>query len=172
MRIPLLLLFLLTVFNSRADYWDNLTHDEAVRVVAELKQNPFIFKYCDCCGHSLELVKVLNTEIIPCSWLEGAYSVRYTYQAIVSFMRPSKIGALENPEKYIPEETSELIYMNYTWTLNPEIGKAAAFFTAVPYDYYDNSMCSEAFDYPKPKEIKPFIKGTGYKKWYVKNISI
>lgn len=166
MKHIILCFFLLTGFLSRADYWDNLTHSEAEQVVRELEANPFIFRYCDCCGHMLELVEVLSTEIVPCSWLEGSYSVRYTFKAIAQFERDSKDSAPEHAQRYQPEENSDLIYMNYTWTLDRESGKAAAYFKAIPYDYYDNQACSEPFDYPSPKSIKSFIKGTGYKKWY------
>jgi hypothetical protein len=166
MRILLLSFFLCTALFSRADYWDNLTYAEAERVVLELKKNPFIFQYCDCCGHSMVLVEVQTTEIIPCSWLEDAYSVRYTYRSLAAFSRADGDAALGKPEPTSPEGTTELLYMNYSWTLDPESGKAAAYFKAVPYTYYENQMCSVSFAYPSPKALKSYIKGTAYKAWY------
>lgn len=168
MRRIVLVFCLLTAFLSRADYWDNLSRAEAEMVVAELRTNPFIFQYCDCCGNTLQLVEVLSSEIVPCSWLEGAFSVRYTFKALAAFTREgTKPDQMQAPSG---EETSDLVYMNYTWTLDPESGHAAPFFRAIPYSYYENTLCAEPFAFPSPKRIKAYIKGTGYKQWYAQAI--
>ena len=88
MKTLFALAVLFNTFFSFADAWDNLTFEEAEAVVAELKKNPYIFDYCDCCDHTGEyatevhFMKVTGTEIVTCDWDASYYSVQYTADLI------------------------------------------------------------------------------------------
>jgi len=166
-----LLLCLCFALQARADYWDNLSQEEAENVVAELKRNPFIFAYCDCCGGSLEFVKVIKTEIVPCSWNEGQFSIQYNYIALAAFVRVEQTNQLSAPSSASQSSDPTTLAMNYTWTVHPTTKMAAPFFNAVTYTYYENRSCEAPFSYPTPTEVRSVSKLMGYKGWYKKTIA-
>lgn len=160
---------------SFADAWDNLTMDEAKAVVAELKENPYIFDYCDCCDHSGEyastvhLLKVTDTEIVTCSWSEEHYSVKITYDVIAKLKYTGKGPNTKKLKKYNGDEIGDLIYMNYTWIFNQETMKASPFFNSVSYSTYGESApCKKEFTYPTPKAVGKVSDDKGYSEWYAK----
>lgn len=171
MKIFFILLCLCFTLEARADYWDNLSQEEAQFVVAELKRNPFIFAYCDCCGNALVLVKVTKTEIIPCTWNEGQFSVQYESVAIAEFTRVEEQHSLSSGSPASPNSESTLVAMNYTWTVNPTTKLAVPFFDVVNYTYYENQSCEEPFNFPHPSEVGKASKLMGYKGWYKKTIA-
>lgn len=178
MRILALLIVLLISTFSFADSWDNMTKKEAEAAVAELKLNPYIFDYCDCCDYEGEyaarvfLVKVTSAEITPCEWDERYYSVHLT---------TTVIAELENTEdgpetltllKTDGEQAEQLLAMNYSWGINTETKLATPFFNKVAYTMYsdDRSACKKEFDYPTPKAVKKVSKDKEYAAWYKQRI--
>lgn len=163
-------------FLTFADAWDNLTLEDAQAVVAELKRNPYIFDYCDCCNNegeyatTIEFLKVISTEIVPCSWDNEFYSVK-AYSVLLATVFYANNGPDVN-QLIEPESTeyAELIYMNYTWTFHPETKLARPFFDRINYVYYgdDRQPCKSSFAYPTPAQLKTVSKDKGYKKWYKK----
>lgn len=171
MKIFFILLSLCFSLEARADYWDNLSAEEAQNVVAELQRNPFIFAYCDCCGNTLVLVKVTKTEIVPCSWNEGQFSVTYECVAMAEFTRAEEQNSLSSGIAASPISESTLVAMNYTWTVHSTTKLAVPFFDVVNYTYYDNQSCEEPFNFPHPSEVGKASKLMGYKSWYKKTIA-
>lgn len=172
----LLLTFLLS-FTSFADAWDNLTRQEAEEVVAYLEAHPFIFEYCDCCDYDgeyatmIHMVKVVSTEIIPCSWNDGQFSVKYTSEPIIQIDYTKEGPNLSELNVAVEADANAVIYMNYTWGINIETGLAEPIFNSVQYDYYgEASPCKTPFSYPTPRMLKKVAKVKGYKKWYKKNV--
>lgn len=175
----LLIAFALLISNFlMADSWDNLTKEQAEAVVTELKQNPYIFDYCDCCDHQgayaakVRLLKVLETEIIKCPWEAESFSV------VVDVAVLAHIPYGENGLSFIgltsnKKETDVFtISMNYTWSFNPGEKMATPMFANIPYDKYgEKKACKSYFKFPTPEEGKGVIKDGKYKKWYKKNIS-
>lgn len=175
-----LLLATFMSFFSFADAWDNLSLKEAEAVVAELKANPYIFDYCDCCNNegeyatTIQFLKVVSTEIVPCSWDSEFYSVK-AYSILLANVFYANDGPdvnqLIQPES---DEFAELVFMNYTWTFQPELKLARPFFDIVSYSYYgeDSQPCKSSFAYPTPTQLKKVSKDKGYKKWYKKAMKI
>ena len=162
---------------SFADAWDNLTMEEAKAVVQELKKNPYIFDYCDCCDHSGEyaskvhLLKVKGFNIIPSSWSEGQYAVQISYEVIAKLNYTAKGPNTRKLKRYAGDEIGDLIYMNYTWTFNEESMKASPFFNSVKYSYYgEGSACKREFTYPTPKAVAKVSDDIDYAAWYEANV--
>ena len=173
----LVLLFVSTL--SFADAWDNLTEEEAANVVNYLNAHPYIFEFCDCCQtdddeddiYSMELVKVSNLRVVPCSWDKDYYSVEYDSQRLATLVYKEDGSGMEVLPPPAPgfEEDAPVIYMNYTWAFNPESQLAKPLFESIDYHYvaqYGGRSCKEAFDYPTPAELEPAGKFKGYKQWY------
>lgn len=175
----IILLFALCISQlSHADAWDNLTIDEARSVVAELKENPYIFDYCDCCDHSGEyaasvhLLKVTGTEIITCSWSEEHYSVRITYEVIAALNYTGKGPNTKKLKKYAGDEVSDIVFMNYTWNINTDSHKATPFFNIVSYSTYgDSAPCKKEFAYPTPKAVSKVSDDKDYATWYAAHVN-
>jgi hypothetical protein len=146
-----------------ADPWDNLTPAQATAVVKYLKENPFILDYCDCCDSgSVYLLKVLNTQIVPCEWDNSQKSVK---------VLALRIGELERigsyPSAYRTKGMSETveytITMNYTFVY-AECGKwAVPFFKVVSYS--NNHICAGATRFPNPEQNDD-IQNEEYIKWF------
>lgn len=172
----LILFFALIVSTlAHADAWDNLTLKEAQEVVKELKANPFIFNYCDCCDYegdyatTIEMIYVKSTEIVTCDWDETFYKVIYEGEIIASVKNGAtgaEITALSTAED---AAVSDAIYMNYTWGYNADLNLATPYFSIVPYEYYGQGEgCKANFTFPTPSEIKAVSSNKKYKKWYKK----
>lgn len=176
MKLILLISIALSSFFSFADAWDNLTLDEANAVVAELKANPYIFDYCDCCSNdgdyatTIQFLKVIDTEIITCSWDQAFYSVKATSLLLAHVFYSATGPDMKQLSKGASSEYSEFIFMNYTWTFHLETKLAQPYYNTVDYDYYgnDNKPCKSFFTYPTPDQLKTVSKDRGYKKWYRK----
>jgi hypothetical protein len=84
------LFFSLFIQNNflKADPWDCMTKEQAESLLAYLKENPFVFDYCDCCDKVAredaeggfkklmgQLLRIDKMEIVPCSWDESQFSV-------------------------------------------------------------------------------------------------
>ena len=172
-----LLFFSIPLF-SFADAWDNLTFEEAENVVKELKKNPFIFDYCDCCDYkgeyasSIEFIKVTDTEIVECNWNSEMYSVKITSELIASVQFTASGANTKEMTKQSDNNFSSVLYMNYTWGLNPETKKATPFFNIITYSFYENENqpCQAEFKYPTPRDLKKVNFVKGYKKWWRVNV--
>ncbi len=178
MKQFLILLFFINSFVSLADAWDNLTYSEAEKVTLELKKNPFIFNYCDCCDNTgeyattIEFLKVTKTQIVECEWNSEMYSVKITSQ-VISLVEFTSKGANTNQlSKYEDNDYKATLFMNYTWGLNNETHLATPYFNIVDYFFYgdDNEPCLEEFKFPTPKQLSKIQKVRGYKKWWKANI--
>jgi hypothetical protein len=161
---------------SFADAWPEMTKSEAEAVIAELKKNPYIFDYCDCCDHdgeyaaSVYLMKVTKAEIKACEMDENCFYVNIQSEPIAKVLYEENgpnVSQLSVEDYMI---TQDNILMNYTWTLNPSTKKATPFFNVISYNYYDfeKTSCKEEFAYPTPNQLKIVSKDKGYKKWYKK----
>lgn len=174
----LILLFVSTL--SFADAWDNLTHEEATKVVNYLNQNPYVFDFCDCCQsdddeddiYTVQLIKVTNVRIVPCNWDKDFYSVEYDFQAIAEIIYKEDGSGKEIIPPYVEQqEEAPLIYMNYTWGFNSSSKLAKPLFESIDYHYvaeYGGRSCKEAFSYPTPKELNQVGKFKAYKQWWKK----
>ncbi len=158
-----------------ADAWDNLTLNEANAVVAELKENPYVFDYCDCCDFSGEystqvfLIKVVNSSIVECSWDPEYYAVNVE-AVVIGQLRYTLSGLdtkrlIKNPDPNF----ESVIYMNYTWGFNPKTKEASPFFDIIAYTTYGEAdSCKKEFAYPTPKSVKKVSKDKEYATWYKK----
>ena len=162
---------------ARADAWDNMTFEQAEAVVAELKINPYIFSYCDCCDSegpfaaTILFLKVVQTEIVPCEWDQEAYAVRYQSE-VLALITYAQLGPdVTEMSKNEVSDFSDYIYMNYTWGFNDQTKRATPFFNLVEYNFYgeNNEPCKEEFNFPVPKLLKRVSNDKEYKKWYKKN---
>lgn len=171
------IIFLLFISQpSFADAWDNLSLQEAEAVVKELEQNPYIFDYCDCCDNkgeyasSIQFLKVVSSEIVPCSWDENFYSVKIETIVLCNVFYANDGADVTKLLKPEAQENATFIYMNYTWTFDYENKLAVPFFKVVPYATYDEDpkACKSTFAYPTPQQLSKVSKDKGYKKWYAK----
>lgn len=177
MRILLVVLtFLLSIQSLLADSWDNLTKEQAEAVVAELKENPYIFDYCDCCDHEgvyaakVRLLKVTKSEIIPCPWEKESFSVNVETMVLAHIPYEANGPDLNKMTSNKKETAIYTLAMNYTWSFNKGEKSAAPFFTTVPYDKYDDKKaCKAMFKFPTPEQGKGIIKDGKYTKWYKTN---
>lgn len=174
------LLFILFVSSlSFADAWDRVTEEEAIEIVNYLQENPYIFDYCDCCQthddeddtYEVQLIKVTETRIVPCSWDNSMFAVEYDYQAIATILfKEDGSGSEILPPPDVAVQRP-LIFMNYTWGLNAESKQAMPLFKSIDYRYvaqYGGEPCHEPFDYPTPKELEAAGSFKAYKQWYKK----
>lgn len=162
-KIILLIFSLLLIFQAKADPWDNLTYKQAVQVSDYLKENPFILDYCDCCdAGDVVLLKVIETEIVPCEWDAGSKSVKVTAKKIGKLKRNGSYPSAYRIEN-MNEETEYIITMNYTFVYS-ECGKwAVPFFKVVDYD--NEHVCCGATRFPDPKD-NPGIVDQDYIAWF------
>lgn len=178
MKSLLFILFISFSTYSLADAWDNLSYSEAEQVVAYLKENPFVFQYCDCCSSDGEyatrvhLVKVNSTTIEKCDWDQNFYSVHYTFESIVEIRNTENGPDLSILSTDAPEVLSDKIYMNYTWGYSKNSRLAEPLFNSIHYTYYGESPspCKIPIAYPSPRMLKNFSVDKSYAKWYKKHI--
>lgn len=176
-KLFLLFILLLTSKLTFADAWDNLTMDQAKAVVAHLEENPYIFDYCDCCDIKGEFaskayfLKVMDAEIVPCSWDNTFYSVKINAEMIGELKR-TKSGLKLNKLYKTSAEAINIIYMNYTWAYNSETKMASPLFDIVQYDTYgsENKPCKATFAYPQENVVMKVFKDEIYLNWYSKNM--
>lgn len=168
--IGIFLLF--STFVAKADAWDDLTKEEAEKVVAYLKLNPYIFDYCDCCSDTdlpkdVLLVKVESASIVTCDWKPEAFSVKIETTILGVLTYDNEKIVVSPPGEY---EAPTSLYMNYTWVWNTETGGASPVFDVIDYASYggDHKPCKSYFDFPHPKIVKIVSKDKGYKKWFKK----
>lgn len=169
MRKTLWIIFILLSSYAHADAWDNLTKEQAENTVQFLKENPYIFDYCDCCnqGGLVRLIKVDDLEIVPCDWDSEYFSVKYSGELIGLFPSNKDGIDINSKEKDSIEEDNNpngVITMNYTWVYNADNANCSPLFSVVSYDVYgtENKPCLNNFSLPNPK----VVKNKAYKKWY------
>lgn len=176
MKSLLFTLALLCTLIARADAWDNLSFDEATKVVAYLEKNPFIFQYCDCCDFEGEyatrifLVKVTSADIVPCEWDGNFFSVHYQYDPVAEVSYTEAGADISQLMPFTKASDGDLVYMNYTWGYNINSTQAEPLFTSVTYSTYGENpdACRTPFAYPTPAQISTVYKSKSYKKWYKK----
>jgi len=111
-------------------------------------------------------MKVTATEIITCDWDAGFFSVRAQVEVLaqIPYLK-------EGPDMSSPivnkSEDNLIITMNYTWAYNKQKGKAAPFYSIIPYDTYgeqelNTGSCRELVAFPKPESIQ----NEAYEEWY------
>ncbi|MDX2360738.1 MAG: hypothetical protein QNK23_08020 [Crocinitomicaceae bacterium] len=174
MKHLILFIFLIPTLFSRADQWDNLTHEEAEAVIVYLHDNPYIFEYCDCCDNEddkifkVKLVRAFNAKIVICSWNSEMYSVEYEFETLAEMQYEDDGGALVIEIPYETFETTHTVYMNYTWGLNAESKKAQPLFDSIEYNFYgeDPTPCKRLFEYPTANDLSEVGKFKAYKQWY------
>ena len=174
MKYLMLFFLLILSLSSRADAWDNLTNIEAEAVIVYLYNNPYIFEYCDCCDDEnddifiVELVYTYNARIVPCSWDANYYSIEYDFDVLaeITYKDDGSSHVMNIPAE--PEDPTHTIYMNYTWGLNADTGKASPMFDIVTYQYsLDHPhRCKDLFNYPTPAEMNEVGKFKAYNQWY------
>lgn len=176
MKLIVSLLLLLSPIYLWADAWDNLTLEEANKVVDVIETNPYLLDYCDCCqaegtyATKVFLVKVLATKIVRCDWDENLFSVKAEVVTLAELPYQKDGPDIEEPIIMI-EKKDLIIYTNYTWVYNSTYKKAGPIYTVIPYDYYgeqpqDKGSCRPFIDFPNPKKIK----NKEYKNWYKRNL--
>lgn len=178
MRLIKLLILAVFPFFANADAWDNLTMDEAQQVVSFLKDNPFIFDYCDCCDNEGEfasevhMFKVTSTEIVKCDWDEEKFSVKIEFDVIAQIIYLESGPDLSRMFKPSSDEYDNIVFMNYTWGYNAETRMARPLFASISYTTYAESTegCKAAFSFPSPSMLRHVGIPGGYKKWYKKNV--
>ena len=170
MRLLLTGLLLLTFTFAKADAWDNMTHDQALKVKHFLQKNPFVFDFCDCCGNSAEvyLLKVESIEIVPCSWDEKQYSI-LTKSRRIAQMQWAHVGLDDYHTNEIDEEVEYTVYMNYTFVFDQHLKWAVPFFKLIDYSH-DGPICIGATSYPNPVDDGVKITDQDYLDWYQQNI--
>lgn len=167
MKGALVLILLCVNFSLIADSWDNLTVKQAKQVKKYLTKHPIILDYCDCCSRpQVFLMRVISSEIIPCSWSKEQKSV-----SVVA----KRIGQLEvntYPSIYrvsnMADTVAYTISMNYTFVYTKKGKWAVPFFKTVPYN--QNSVCAGATNFPNPNDNEG-IKDVFYMDWYRKFVA-
>lgn len=173
--------------NAFADAWDDLSKAQAEAVVQELKKNPYIFDYCDCCGNhetteitvTMLKVDVNSIKIEECDWKKEAFSVKFNTTGIVTwtYTKHQKIEMVPFAEPELGERTQGLkIYMNYTWAFSKKEKVGRPFFDIVDYTSNYGGKHKPCVDisitYPTPKQLKKEgevatkSEVKAYKKWY------
>jgi hypothetical protein len=165
------------MFNAKADSWDNMTYVEAVAVVAELENNPYIFDYCDCCDAKGEyaskvfFLRVIEATIEPCSWDATYYSVKVRSEVLAELKYTNK-GVVTKKLKKASGESNEVLSMNYTWGFDPNTKKAVPFFQKITYSLYPESRnpCKSPFSFPTPKALLKVNGDDIYVNWYAQRV--
>ncbi len=172
MKILFFTLFLFVSLAVFADPWDNLTKQEAKKVVQFLKQNPYVLDYCDCCDiESVALVKVTSVKIIDCEWKKGQYSIEVETRKVVDI--PNTDTGPQLPDAAPAYGNHKfLVTMNYTWGFNATTKKAAPLFDMIEYKTYgdDRKPCKSYTEYPNPYEAECDIFDREYREWYKLNV--
>jgi hypothetical protein len=161
----LLLIFLIfTQINIvKADPWDCMSKDQALSLVAYLKENPFVFDYCDCCddlvgenedkpmGH---LIKIEKMEIVPCSYDDTQFSVSITKSTLIvsgyvfyGVFNPAEETSQEDKEKYTNPWN---ISLNFCFAMISEATQRL--YQVINYDA-ENVECGGLKEFPLPKML-------------------
>lgn len=155
---------------SKADAWDNLTHEQALHVKKFVERHPFIFDFCDCCGSGTEayLIKVESAEIVPCSWDKKQYSV-LTKGRRIAKMQWASVGLDDYHTDFINEAVEYTIFMNYTFAYDKHMAWAVPLFKLLDY-HIDGPICIGATNYPNPADEGVQISDQDYIDWYTTHI--
>jgi hypothetical protein len=170
-NIFFLLLVMLTAVSAKADAWDNLTHEQATKVVHFLEKNRFIIDYCDCCGagEPSYLIKVESAEIVPCEWDKKKFSVLVKGRRITKF-QVNAHGIDDYHTDALNEEVAYTVFMNYTFGFDHHMKWAVPLHKLV--DYANNGpICFGATIYPNPEDKGVKITDVDYITWYKKHIT-
>ncbi len=172
--LALALLLCLLIPNTKADAWDDLTKEEAQKLLGYLERNPFVFDYCDCCTYGEgeagpRLIKLTKIEIVDCDWKEGYYSIKYEAQVLANIGTVNNRLDLTSMENFGEGSIEGTIYLNYTWGFNWDSKVASPLFDIIDYASYpgNRDACAVAHAYPSPAALKSIgVKDNEYKKWY------
>jgi len=182
MKKTLSLFILLISFSiSFADSWTDMTLGQAKKAVEHLKENPYIFDYCDCCDmETVNLIFVENVYYQEVEEFSDIYEVRVEGKIIHSFyftVFNDEVAVLEDfmpalSEEQIMEgmttEFNEIISANYTFVFY-ETAEGEAYskplMDITGYNEYLTS-CIPFMIYPYPVEEQ--APNQGYSKWYEK----
>jgi len=166
MKNPILLLSFLIftqISSVKADSWDCMSRDEANSLVAYLKDNPFVFDYCDCCDDITgenddkpmgQLIKIEKMEIVACSYDATQFSVRITKSTVVSSLYV--FYGIANPAESRPDDLEKYdkpwnISLNYCFAM---IGETS---TMRLYQMIGTEAeaveCSGLSEFPIPKNL-------------------
>lgn len=169
MKQILILLTVLISFTLQADPWEDISKDQAKQIVKYLKKYPIVLDYCDCCDDSKDfLLRILETNIVPCSYDEAKKSVK---------VRAIRIGQLDRKNKGSAYNVTGLndtvdytISINYTFVYTSDGNWAVPFSDIIPYRL-QNEGCKGATYFPDPLHNKK-IKDNFYINWYNKFVKI
>jgi hypothetical protein len=149
----------------KADPWDCMSKEEAEELMDYLRDDPYVFDYCDCCadisdpnseipmGH---LIKIEKMEIVQCSWDETQFSVKVVKSTVMIS------GSVKNGEfiewPIYPEDEQRyaepwMVTLNYTFTL--EKGKKPVRLYKLINYKADEVNCSGIKEFPDPSKIFP-----------------
>lgn len=180
-------IMIISIGNAYADAWDDLSKAQAEAVVKELKKNPYVFDYCDCCGNHDDLdihvamlkVDISSIKIVECDWKKEAFTVTFNTIGITTwtYTREKLFDMVSFDQSDLAGETKGLkLFMNYTWGFSKKGKNGRPFFEIVDYSSNYGGKHKPCVDisivYPTPKQLK---KEGGvasktevklYKKWY------
>jgi hypothetical protein len=147
----------------KADPWDCMSREEANSLVTYLKDNPFVFDYCDCCdditGEDEEkpmgqLIKIEKMQIVACSYDDTQFSVKITKSTVVS--SGYVFYGIFNPAESRPEDLDRYanpwnISLNYCFAMIGETSTMRLYqiigLEAEPID------CTGLGEFPVPKNL-------------------
>ncbi len=175
-KLIAVLFFCFTFFTVIADPIEDMTMEEAKNLVKYLKDNPYLVDYCDCCDRNpggerifASLIRVSNTEIVPCTYDESRYSVKLTATVIAGGYIDKK-GEMENIEFQGHVYENEYDYptlatLNYHFTYQK--GKVIRLGDAIKYEIDRAYNCNPLTAFPPAKNMGEFQKP--YQKFLKKN---
>ncbi|MCB9222992.1 MAG: hypothetical protein R2780_11120 [Crocinitomicaceae bacterium] len=154
---------------SRADAWDNLTHEQAVHVKKFVEKNPFVIDFCDCCGAGVDvyLIKIESADIVKCSWDKKQFSV-LTKGRRIAKMIWANVGLDDYRTEFINEEVEYTIFMNYTFAFDHHMKWAVPLYKLINYNL-NGPICIGATNYPNPSDEGVKITDQDYIDWYGSN---
>lgn len=161
-----------------ADPIEDFSLADANRIVAFLKENPFMIDYCDCCNEVLsegeapieaKLIRIIEREIVPCEYNAERYSIRITGEilakGIIENKKMTNIHVLPRDEA---EEYNTLLSANYFFCADKrKIGQLGM----ITQDdkLYKEYKCGGISGFPAPSALANIISMEQYVKWYRKN---
>ncbi len=164
-----------------ADTWVDMTLDQAEKAVAHIKENPYIFDYCDCCdGESVSLVYVEEVYYFEVEEFSDVYQVQATGRIIHTFefaVFDDEFAILDSFLPALPygeeggatDEFDDVLSANYTFVFkNYSEGdvNSASLASITGYDY-DLTSCVPFMQYLYP-DTEDYEVDEGYEEWYHK----
>jgi hypothetical protein len=160
--ITLILLFF--TITLKADPIDAVEKWKAEKIASYLKDEKFIFEYCDCCGDKLKVVSVESVSIEPAD--AKLYSVRVRGRVVYEF-DTDVVGNLKNVQPK-SELFNSIISINYTFI--QQNAKAFTIDNVLNLGEWVNESCQYFVDLPSPENLAS-TSNTKYFDWYYKTVS-